>query len=153
MESDLNPAYISAFSALAGAAIGGLTSFLTSWSIQRAQLRNAHREAETAKLEALYSDFIKEATRLFGDALTRQSGNVTDIIGLDAMIGRLRLVSTDAVIVAAVEVERKIVETYLGPNLSLGEVREHASSGELNLLGEFSEECRRDLASRATSIR
>jgi len=54
----LNPAYISAFSALAGAVIGGLTSFLTSWSMQRAQLRHAHREAETPKLEALYSDFI-----------------------------------------------------------------------------------------------
>ena len=65
MEGDLNPAYISAFAALAGAAIGGLTSFGTAWLTQRAQLRNAHREAERAKLEALYNDFITEAARLF----------------------------------------------------------------------------------------
>jgi hypothetical protein len=52
LEDDLDPAYISALSALAGATIGGLTSFATSWTTQRAQLRHAHREAERAKLEA-----------------------------------------------------------------------------------------------------
>ena len=66
----MNPAYISALSALAGAAIGGLTSFATSWLTQRTQLRHAHREAEKAKLEALYSDFLAKATRLFGEAIT-----------------------------------------------------------------------------------
>ena len=64
----MNPAYISALSALAGAAIGGLTSFATSWLTQRTQLRHAHREAEKAKLEALYNDFITEAALRFGDA-------------------------------------------------------------------------------------
>ena len=49
----MNPAYVSAFAALAGAIIGGLTSFATSWFTQQAQLRNAGREARTAKLEAL----------------------------------------------------------------------------------------------------
>ena len=49
MEGDLNPAYISALAALAGALIGGLTSFATSWLTQRAQLRHAHREAESAE--------------------------------------------------------------------------------------------------------
>ncbi len=65
----MNPAYISAFAALAGALIGGLTSFATSWLTQRTQLLSAQREAEKAKLEALYTDFIAEAARLFGEAL------------------------------------------------------------------------------------
>ena len=68
----MNPAYISAFAALAGAVIGGLTSLGTAWLTQRAQLRDAHREAERAKLEALYSDFIAEAARLFADALANR---------------------------------------------------------------------------------
>src|SRR5262245_33047275 len=38
MGGDLNPAYISALAALAGAIIGGLTSFTTSWLTQRTQL-------------------------------------------------------------------------------------------------------------------
>jgi hypothetical protein len=65
LEGDLNPAYISALSALAGALIGGLTSFATSWLTQRAQIINARREGEKAKLEALYSDFIAEAAALW----------------------------------------------------------------------------------------
>jgi hypothetical protein len=86
LEGDLNPAYISALAALAGAAVGGLTSFATSWLTQRVQLRHAHREAEEAKLEALYSDFIAEASRLFGDALTHRTEEITGLVRLYAMV-------------------------------------------------------------------
>ena len=147
-EGDLNPAYFSAFAALAGAIIGGLTSFATSWFTQRAQLRTAHREAERAKLEALYNDFIAEAARVFGNFLTHQSDDVTNIVRLYALIGRMRLVSDRAVIVAAERVEAKILETYLGPNRTLHELREVARKGEMNFLTEFSEACREDLAAR-----
>ena len=75
----MNPAYFPALSALAGAVIGGLTSFGTAWSMQRTQLRYTHREAERAKLDALYSDFTTEASRLFGDALNRQDDNIPPI--------------------------------------------------------------------------
>ena len=51
MEGDLNPAYVSALAALAGATIGGMTSFATSWLTQRTQLRHAHRDAERAELK------------------------------------------------------------------------------------------------------
>jgi hypothetical protein len=144
----LNPAYISAFAALAGAAIGGLTSFGTAWLTQRAQLRNAHREAERAKLEVLYNDFITEAARLFGDSLTHQTDDITNMIRLYALIGRMRLVSARAVIDAAVRVEDNILETYLGPNRSLHELRDFAHKGGMNFLTEFSEACREDLAVR-----
>ena len=77
-EGDLNPAYFSAFAALAGAIIGGLTSFATSWFTQRAQLRTAHREAERAKLE-VYNDFIAEAARVFGDSLRLTSRTTSPI--------------------------------------------------------------------------
>lgn len=69
------------------------------------------------------------------------------------MTVRLRLLSAQAVVDAAVRIEQKIIETYLGPNLSLSEVRDYASRGELNLIGEFSEACRKDLAYRATTVR
>jgi hypothetical protein len=149
-EGDLNPAYISAFAALAGALIGGLTSFGTSWFTQQAQLRHAHREAERAKLEALYNDFITEAARLFGDSLTHQTEDITSMVRLYALVGRMRLVSARAVIDAAVRIEDKIIETYLGPNRSLHELREVAGKGKggMNFLTDFSEACREDLAAR-----
>jgi hypothetical protein len=149
----LNPAYISALSALAGAAIGGLTSFVTSWLTLRTQLRHAHREAEKAKLEALYGDFIAEATRLFGEAMTQQAGNITEMIGLYAMVGRMRLISARPVIDAAVRVEDTIIETYHGPNRSLDEILDFAHQGGLDILTEYSEACRKDLAVHATAVR
>jgi hypothetical protein len=149
----LNPAYISALAALAGAIIGGLTSFATSWLTQRTQLLNAHREAEKAKMEALYSDFIAEAARLFGDALTHQTDDVTAMVRLYAMVGRMRLVSDRTVIDAAVRVEDTLAETYLGPNRSLREAMEYAHKGGMDFLTEFGEAARKDLASRAKAVR
>ncbi len=149
----MNPAYISAFAALAGAIIGGLTSFATSWVTQRSQLRDAHRQAEKTKLEALYGDFIAEAARLFGDALTRQTEDVTALIGLYAMVGRMRLVSDRAVVDAAVRVEDTLIATYLGPNRTLRETFEFAHKGGMNFLTEFGEAARKDLAARMTAVR
>ena len=144
----MNPAYISALSALAGAIIGGLTSFGTSWITQRAQLRHAHLEAEKTKLETLYNDFITEATRLLVDALTRQTEDVADMVRLYAMVGRMRLISDRAVIDAAVHIEDTITEQYLGPNLTLQQIRDYGHGEGRSFLTEFSEACRKDLADR-----
>ncbi len=86
-ETALDPAYISAFSGLAGAAIGGFASFSTSWATQRAQIRHSHSEAERARLEALYSEFITESARLVADALSHQKDDVADMVGLYALVG------------------------------------------------------------------
>ena len=149
----MNPAYFSALAAQAGATIGGLTSFATSRLTQRTQLRHTHREAERAELKALYSDFITEAARLFGDALTHQTEDFTDLMRLTAMIGHRRLGSDRTVIDAAVRFAETIVATYLGPNRTLHELMDFADQGGADFLIKFSEACRRDLASRATAVR
>jgi hypothetical protein len=140
-ETALDPAYISAFSALAGAAIGGLASFSTSWMTQRTQIRHTQSEAERARLEALYSEFITESARLHGDALSHQKDDVADMVGLYALVGRMRLVSSPAVLLG-------IIATYQGPNLALHEVHECAREGRMNYLVEFGEAARADLAHR-----
>ena len=147
----MNPAYISAFAGLAGAIIGGLTSFATTWLTQRAQLRDAHREAEKAKLEALYTDFIAEAARLLGDALTHQTDDVAPLMRIYSMVGRMRLISDRTVVDAAVRVEDTLVETYLGPNRTLRETLEYAHKGGMEFLTEFGEAARKDLAARTTA--
>jgi hypothetical protein len=144
----LDPAYVSAFSALAGAAIGGLASFSTSWVTQRTQIRNAQSEAERARLEALYSEFITESARLHGDALSHQKDDIADMVGLYALVGRMRLVSSPAVVAAADQVLLDIIATYQGPNLTLHEVHEYAREGRMNYLLEFGEAARADLAHR-----
>ena len=144
----MDPGYISAFSALAGAALGGLASFSTSWATQRNQFRQARRDAERAKLEALYGDFIVEASRLLGDALSHQKDDVLAMVGLAAMVGRMRLVSPETVVTAADKVVEHIIETYIAPNRSLHELRTYMRDGHLDFLLEFGEACRNDLTTR-----
>jgi hypothetical protein len=144
----LDPAYISAFSALAGAAIGGLASFSTSWVTQRTLLRHAHGEAERARLEGLYNEFMTEAARLLVDALSHQKDDVTDMVGLYALVGRMRLVSSAAVVAAADQIILGIIATYQGPNLALHELHAFVREGRMNFLVQFGEAARADLARR-----
>jgi len=53
----------------------------TSWATQRAQVCHAHREAERARLEAIYNEFITGSARLFADALSHQKDDVADMVG------------------------------------------------------------------------
>jgi hypothetical protein len=146
----VNPATISALAALAGAIIGGLTSFATSWFTQQAQIRNAGREARTAKLEALYNEYISLAAGLYADALTHQMEELSKMVPLYALGSRMRLVSTRAVTDAAIRIDDAILQTYMGPNRSLHEARQLVQEGEIKtLLIAFSEACRKDLAGRA----
>jgi len=144
----LDPAYISALSALAGAAIGGLASFGTAWQTQRAQLRHALREAERERKVALYNDFIAEAARLLGDALSHQKDDIVAMVGLYAIVGRMWLVSPRPVVTAAENVIDHIVETYLAPNLTLHEMRSYMREGHMDFLIQFNQACRDDLSVR-----
>ena len=142
----MNTAYISALSALGGAAIGGLASFGSSWLTQRTQLRFAHYEAIKSKREALYAEFVDEAARLYGDALGHQKDEASDLTKLFALLGRIRLVSPRPVVVAAERTFDTIIETYLGPNRTMHEVLNDVHRGGFNFLIEFGEACRQDLA-------
>ena len=146
-ETDLNRAYISAFAGLAGAIIGGLTSFATSWFTQQAQLRNAGRDARRAKLEALYNEYISVAAGLYVDVLTHQTEDLSKMVPLYALGSRMRLVSARAVTDVALRIDDNILATYMAPNRSLQEVRDLTREGQIKtLLIAFSEACREDLA-------
>ena len=142
----MDTAYISAFSALGGAVIGGLTSFASSWLTQRTQLRFAHDEAVKTKREELYAVFVDEASRLYGDALGHQKDDAADLVKLFALLGRIRLVAPRPVVTAAERTFDAIVETYLGPNRTMHEVLDGVRQGGFNFLMEFGEACRQDLA-------
>ncbi|WP_434713709.1 hypothetical protein NMA58_25680 (plasmid) [Rhizobium sp. YTUHZ045] len=138
--------YLSALMGLAGVAIGSLTSFITTWTTQRSQAREKHRDAETAKREKLFSDFIAEATRLYGDAISHQKDDVSDLVFCYALVAQMRLFSSRPVVDAAELVMDRIVETYLAPNRSLSQIKDMARSGALNFLLEFGEACRVELS-------
>src|ERR1700759_674880 len=74
----MNAAYVSAFAALAGSLIGGLTIFAAAWVTQRQQANVQWLLQEKTRRQELYQQFIEEASKLYVDALiSRSRGNST----------------------------------------------------------------------------
>ena len=130
---------------LAGASIGGLTSFATTWLTQRAQMRDKRREAEQARRLELFDEFVLEGSRLYGDALSHEKDDVSDLVQLYALVAKMRLWASRPVVTAAERAMNAIIETYLQPNRTLRDIRTLAQSGEMNFLLDFGEACRADL--------
>jgi hypothetical protein len=141
----MDTAYISAFAALAGTAIGGLTSFATSWITQQAQARTQRIAAERDARAALFGRFLDEAAKLYSDALQNKRDDVTGLIGIYALTNRIRLVSSPRVIEAADTVTRIIVDAYLAPNITMQEMRANWIERHVDPLRDFSEVCRQEL--------
>jgi len=142
---DSSGSILTAMVGLAGAAIGGFGSFMTSWLTVRAQIAQKIRSEARSRREEIYSDFIKEATRLFGDALGHEREDVSDLVTLYALVARMRLIAPGDVIDRADHVLDSIVSAYLGPNRTLHELRQFAHDGGMDPLRQFSEACRAEL--------
>ena len=141
----MDPAYVSAFAALGGALIGGLTSFATSWLTQQTQAREQQLIHKLTRQEELYKGFIEEASRLYVDSLVHDSPDVSQLVRLYAMISRMRVLSSTKTVENADKVARMIVNTYLAPNKTLPELRDMVNSGALDPLRDFSEASRAEL--------
>jgi hypothetical protein len=143
----MDAGYLSALAGLAGAVIGGLTSFGTTWMTQTTQMRERAVEGSRKKREQLYVDFTQEASRLFADALSHEEGEIASFAKLEAILAHIRMVSPSATVDAAEQVVAAIVDAYVRPNRSLIEMREFAESGGLSPLHGFANLCRQELAS------
>ncbi|MFN6981065.1 MAG: hypothetical protein ACK4NU_03975 [Brevundimonas sp.] len=142
----MDPAYASTFAALFGSIIGGSTSFLTTWLTQRAQRRDHFTEADSLRRQALYGEFIKEASRLYADALNHEKDDVTDLVTLNAAINQMRILSSTAVIDAAEEALEKIIAAYLAPNIPLHALPPRVQACGMNPLQAFADACRAEMS-------
>jgi hypothetical protein len=143
----MNAVYIPALAALAGSVIGGLTSFASAWLTQRRQARAQRLSGEKARRQKLYKQFIDEASKLYADALVHDQAEVSALVSAYALISRMRVESSSAVIEKAEAVVHLIIDTYFTPNKTLSDVRELMNSHAVNPLQAFSEECRAELRS------
>ena len=140
----MDAAYISAFAALGGALIGGLTSFAASWVTQRTQAKAQQLSHKLTRREELYKDFIEEASKLYADSLVHETPDVSQLIRLYAMISMMRALSPTTIVQNADKVARMIVNTYLAPNKTFPELRDMVNSGAMDPLRDFSEACREE---------
>ena len=141
----MDPAYISALAALLGSAVGGTTSFLSSWISHRAELRSQLFLNDKGSRQELYREFVDKGSRLYIDALTHDTPDLSKAIDLYALISRMRILSSPRVIEKADEVALAIIECYPQPNKTFDDVRSMVNQHRLNPLQGFSEACREEL--------
>ena len=144
----VDAAILSPVSALLGALIGGGASLCAAGSAQRYQNRLQRVAGEIAKREAVYADFVMDASNVLLNAYVHDDialgGEERRLIGL---INRMRLFAPPDVVKGAEAVLRAIVEISLKPGIEVRRLAKEALSESLDPdpLLSFSLICRADL--------
>src|SRR5215470_12307427 len=116
----IDPALISATSALVGALIAGCASLSAAIYTQRRQDRLQRVAREITKREAVYADFIMSASKLLLNAYVQDGitlgGDEQHLIGL---ANRMRLFAPPNIIHEADVVIRGLIELSLKPRVDL----------------------------------
>jgi hypothetical protein len=140
----VNPAYISAISALCGSAIGALASLATSWLTQSHQDKSRRQAQENTRRERIFVEFIDLASKAFVDALLQTSmQDPSKVVLLYATMGKLRLFASERTVEAAEKAMNKVVETYYAPKFDLR--TRPAIDQSFDILRDFAERCRAEL--------
>ena len=128
-----------------GSVTGASAAIATTWISQKSQTIRERAKWETRKRETLYGDFITEASHLIADAFDHSLDKPETLVKLYANLGRIRLVSSDAVLAAAEECCNRIVDLYARPNMTIDEIFTTMRSNELEFHKRFSDACRVEL--------
>ncbi|MEA3156280.1 MAG: hypothetical protein QOK44_3869 [Betaproteobacteria bacterium] len=140
----MDPAVISALSAVLGSVVGGSASIATAWFSQTTQGRRESVRNEMQKRESLYGEFIAECSKLVIDALDHTLSKPEILVNVYSLENRIRLAASNAVVDAAAVVIKRILELYFGPNKSVDEFRTVDFSDDP--IKVFSEACRKELS-------
>ena len=143
----IDAVYIS-LAALSGSALGSVASSLSNWATLRHKDRIRHKAKAIAQRQKLYKKFIEEGSRLYADALAHDPSEISKLVSMYALIGRMRVLSSDHVVEAAEKAGRLIIDAYLSPNRTFADLAEVVN--EMDPLRDFSEVCRRDLQAAQT---
>lgn len=141
----MDAALLSTASALAGAAIGAISSLGSTWMATQAQARTARLAAERSKREDIYGRFMDELARLYADALNNVGVDNERLTSAYALNGRIALYASAPVNAAADRAMRYIVDLALGPKRSAEEVRAMMDQADANVIRAFAERCRAEL--------
>ena len=136
---------ITGLAGVLGSVSGASAVIATTWISQKSQTVRERAKWETRKRETLYGDFITEASHLIADAFDHSLDKPETLVKLYANLGRIRLVSSDAVLVAAEDCCQRIVDLYAKPNRTIDELFTTLRGDELEFFKHFSDACRGEL--------
>jgi len=134
---------IAALSAILGSTVGGLTTFLTTFLNQRYAMRRDILAKDVANREQLYTEFLKEVGNLYFDSINRTLDEVSQqasLITMYSLVGRIRMISSEAVLTSAEKVAEDIVESYKRPPMTFREFQQ--LWGTSDPWHEFTNACR-----------
>ncbi|MDQ1470246.1 MAG: hypothetical protein QOJ99_1726 [Bryobacterales bacterium] len=141
----MNSAIISALAAFGGSSVGALGPVLSNYVLQRSAAKHELSNRQIAERETLYSDFIKEASRLYAISITHALEDLDQLVSLYALVSRIRLFASQPVVQAAEDFVKQIVMHYGEPNLSVEQIRAAALAAKADPLDRFSFACRKEL--------
>ncbi len=150
----MDAAYLSALSALAGSAVGGLTTALSAWISQSVSARAGLVSSHLARRQELFRDFIVSSSKVYGEALTTSEPKIPELLELYALLSRMRVLCRPETVAAGEKLLSLILDTYLAPNRTFKELRDLMTAGDgIDPLKEFSLAARKEIEiARASQI-
>lgn len=141
----MDTSLVGAMAAALGSIVGGSATIATTFITQRTQSTRELVRGELSKREALYSEFIIECSKLAIDSLAHGIEKPETLWTAYALLNRIRLSASQAVLAEADKLLGQIADQYVSPNISLDEFRALARSREADPLKSFGEACRNEL--------
>ena len=138
---------ITALSGVLGSLVGGSATAATTWITQRTASRRELLHTEFRHREALYGEFISECSKRLVDAMTHTLDKPETLLAAYALLNRIRLSASPAVLAEAEQLLRRITEQYFSANLTVEEIRQLAFSERADPLRPFGEACRAEFKS------
>jgi hypothetical protein len=148
----MDPTLVGAMSGVLGSLVGGSATVATAWLTQKTASKREMVQMEFRKREALYGEFIAECSKLLLDAMAHTLDKPETLLNAYALLNRIRLSASPAVLKEAEHLVRRITEQYFSNNLSVDEMRGLARSEDADPLKDFGEACREEFASLRTRL-
>jgi hypothetical protein len=137
--------WVGALSGVMGALVGGSASIATAWLTQRSQSVRELVRDEVHKREGLYGEFVGECARLLMDAFTHELEKPETLLQAYALVNRIRLCASPAVLHEAERLVVRITDQYFSRNLTVEELGRIARSADADPIRPFGEACRAEI--------
>ena len=136
-----------AIAGVLGSIAGASATVATAWVTQRAANKRQLLQAEINSRQALYGEFIGECAKLLMDAFVRSLDAPEKLLPLYALVNRIRLCASPAVLREAQRLLERITDQYFSENLTVDEMRELAHDRKADPMMAFAEACRAEFQS------
>jgi hypothetical protein len=142
----MDPSHFTGLAVFAGSVTGALISFTSAWLTKSREDRAKRVSENKIGRQKLYSQFVEEASKLYVDALVRDQAEASAMVSVYALISRIRMASSAAVVEAAEAVIETILATYSRPNKTFPELQDlMLNRAFVDPLLAFSQVCRDEL--------